>query len=315
MLAAMILCAMACSDKDTGKLATVVTGGAVVDGNTVKCDGQVTADGGSSVFDRGICYSQTTQTPTAEDAFASGGSGRGSFSAILQNLDGGTYYYRAYATNETGVAYGDIKSFMVNSPWIDMGLPSGLLWAKCNVGANNPEDYGNYYAWGETTPKEVYDMSTYIYCGGDYHSDLTKYCSNSIYGYNGYTDNLTTLQAMDDAATAALSNGARTPTQNEWKELLNNCFVIWDNQNGVYGFVFTSKSNGNTLFIPAAGLRYESELSDDGRKGFYWSSTLNVSQPQGAKAFVFDWADYDICDGYYGHSRYNGLSVRAVRQK
>lgn len=311
-----MLCAVACSDKETGELATVVTGGAVVDGSTVKCDGQVTADGGSSVFDRGICYSKTTQTPTANDAFASGGSGRGSFSAILQDLDGGTYYYRAYATNEAGVAYGDTKTFTVvnNSPWIDMGLPSGLLWAKCNVGASNPEDYGNYYAWGETTPKEVYDMSTYIFYSGEYHSDLTKYCSISGYGYNGYADNLTTLQAMDDAATAVLGNGARTPTISEWEELLNYCTYTWVIQNGVLGYKFTAV-NGNTLFLPAAGHRDESELWYDGSRGYYWSSTLFVGNPQGAKAFVFDSEDYDICDGNYGFGRIYGYSVRAVHQK
>lgn len=121
MLAAIILCAMACSDKESIELATVVTGGAVVDGNTVKCDGQVTADGGSSVFDRGICYSQTTQTPTAEDAFANGGNGRGSFSTILQGLDTGTYYYRSYATNEAGVAYGSTKTFSVKTNVNDDG--------------------------------------------------------------------------------------------------------------------------------------------------------------------------------------------------
>ena len=85
--------------------------------------------------------------------------------------------------------------------WVDLGLPSGLLWATRNVGANSPEDYGNYFAWAETSPKSVYDWDTYIYTCGNW-GDLTKYCDNSNYGCNGFTDNLTILQPGDDAATA-----------------------------------------------------------------------------------------------------------------
>ena len=92
--------------------------------------------------------------------------------------------------------------------WVDLGLPSGLLWAACNLGASSPEEYGDYYAWGETTTKEVYNWSMYKYSNGDY-DQLTKYCNSSSYGHNGFTDNLTTLDAMDDAATQKLGSGAR----------------------------------------------------------------------------------------------------------
>ena len=98
--------------------------------------------------------------------------------------------------------------------YVDLGLPSGLLWATCNVGANNPQDYGDYFAWGETTPKDFYSWSNYKYCRG--YEQLTKYCTMSDYGYNGYTDNLTTLLPEDDAATVNWGDGWRMPTKEEF---------------------------------------------------------------------------------------------------
>lgn len=85
--------------------------------------------------------------------------------------------------------------------WVDLGLPSGTLWATCNVGANKPEDYGDYFAWGETTTKSTYNWDTYIYANGPINK-LTKYCNNANYADNGFTDNLTTLQGRDDPATS-----------------------------------------------------------------------------------------------------------------
>ena len=90
--------------------------------------------------------------------------------------------------------------------WVDLGLPSGTLWATCNVGASKPEEYGDYFAWGETEPKDEYCWSTYLHCKGDYNS-LTKYCHQYDYGYNGFTDNLTELEPADDAATANWGSG------------------------------------------------------------------------------------------------------------
>ena len=193
--------------------------------------------------------------------------------------------------------------------WVDLGLPSGLLWATCNLGANSPEEYGNYYAWGGTQPKEVYNWSTYKYCtvyGAGNLETLTKYNTSSDYGT---PDNLTTLQAADDAATAALGSGARTPTKEEWQELLNNTTVKWTTVNGVNGRKFTSTANGNTLFLPAAGGRYGSELRSAGSNGGYWSSSLYESNPGRAWGFYFYSDDQGMGDG----SRYGGLSVRPVR--
>ena len=190
--------------------------------------------------------------------------------------------------------------------YVDLGLPSGLLWATCNVGADSPEDYGDYFAWGETVPKEYYNWSTYQYCNGNYNT-LTKYCYDAEYGNNGYVDNLTTLLPEDDAATANWGEGWRMPTKEEWEELRNNTTVTWTQQNGVNGRLFTA-SNGNSLFLPAAGVRYVDELGDAGDGGYYWSSSLSTDYPNGAWDFYFNSVVYPMHDVHrsYGHS------VRAV---
>ena len=161
--------------------------------------------------------------------------------------------------------------------YVDLGLPSGTLWATCNVGADNPEDYGDYFAWGETQPKDTYNWSTYQYCNGS-SSTLTKYCNNSSYGYNGFTDNLTTLLPEDDAVTANWGADWRMPTKEEWQELYQNTTHTWTTQNGVNGRLFTA-SNGNSLFLPAAGYRNYSNLGNAGSYGYYWSSSLGTGGP------------------------------------
>ena len=195
--------------------------------------------------------------------------------------------------------------------WVDLGLPSGLLWAKCNLGAAKPEDYGDYYAWGETTTKEVYNWSTYKYCNGGYFAHLTKYCDVSSFGYNGYTDNLTTLLAEDDAATAKLGNGARMPTVDEWDELFDNTTAEWMTMNGVTGRKLTA-SNGKSLFLPAAGYRWETELRLARNYVYYWSSSLPVGNPIFA-CYYNDYLsrNYDMELQYGGRAA--GLPVRAVR--
>ena len=191
--------------------------------------------------------------------------------------------------------------------WVDLGLPSGLLWAECNLGAAKPEEYGDYYAWGETATKEVYDWSTYKHCNGDYNQ-LTKYCTLSECGYNGFTDNLTTLQPSDDVATQKLGNGARMPTDYEWGELAANTTSEWTTVNGVCGRKLTA-SNGKSLFLPAAGYRYGSELYYAGEYGSYWSLSLPVYNPDNAWVFNFFADD----QGTRYRLRYNGFPVRAVR--
>lgn len=191
--------------------------------------------------------------------------------------------------------------------YVDLGLPSGTLWAICNVGATSPEDYGDYYAWGEIQPKDYYNWSPYQYCNGSPNT-LIKYCNRSSYGYNGFTDNLTTLQPEDDAATTNWGAGWRMPTREEWIELYNNTTVTWTTQNGVKGRLFTA-NNGNTLFLPAAGHRWDDELHYAGIHGYYWSSSLRTEIPTCARSFGFYSDEYSI--GWYYRSY--GLSVRPVR--
>lgn len=190
--------------------------------------------------------------------------------------------------------------------WVDLGLPSGLLWADRNVGAASPENYGYYYAWGETKPKEVYDWTTNAY-GNDYNG-LTKYCNNSDFGLNGFTDNLTTLEASDDAATVNIGGKARTPTKEEWQELINNTTSTWTTRNGVNGRLLTAP-NGKSIFLPAAGYRNGSSLFDAGENGRYWSSALYAGDPN--YAWLFGFISSNQYMGDYG--RFMGISVRAVR--
>ena len=194
--------------------------------------------------------------------------------------------------------------------YVNLGLSSGTLWATCNVGADNPEDYGDYFAWGETQSKTTYNWSTYIYCNGDYNQ-LTKYCTQSDFGFNGFTDNLKTLQSSDDAATANWGEGWRTPTYNQWVELLTKCSHSWTTQNGVKGCLFTGR-NGNSIFLPAASSRMDDDYRLVGDDGSYWSSSLNKGYPDGAKGFKFI-ISFDDCDLYDDLSRSSGRSVRAVR--
>ena len=274
--------------------------------------GNVTSDGGATVTARGFRYGTNSSNLSQ---IVQSGSGTGSFTAKLTGLiSGTTYYYKAYATNSEGTAYGEIRSFTTlvstgtqnGHDWVDLGLPSGTRWATCNVGASTPTAYGNYYAWGETTTKTTYNWSTYIYCNGS-NRTLTKYCSNSSYGNNEFTDNLTTLEASDDAATANWGTGWRMPTYDELNELKNNCTVTWTTQNGVNGRLFTGP-NGNSIFLPAAGYRNDSVLYNAGSSGYYWSSSLYTGGPYLARDLSFGSDGYDMGDC----GRHCGQSVRPV---
>ena len=190
--------------------------------------------------------------------------------------------------------------------YVDLGLPSGLKWATCNVGATTPEEYGDYFAWGETKPKTTYDWSTYKYCNGSYDT-MTKYCTSSSYGT---VDNKTTLELTDDAARVNWGGKWRMPTKAEQDELrsTSNCTWTWTTQNGVKGYKVTSKKNGNSIFLPAAGCRSDDYLDFAGGDGYYWSSSLDTSDSSGACNVGF----YSSLVYWYYGSRYYGRPVRAV---
>lgn len=188
--------------------------------------------------------------------------------------------------------------------WVDLGLPSGTLWATCNVGADTPEEYGDYFAWGETEPKEVYDWSTYKWTNQGVYS-LTKYCTNSTFGYNGFVDNKTELDPEDDAAYVNWGENWRMPTYVQLDELNTECTWTWTTQNGVYGRLVTGP-NGNTIFLPASGLK-KNTLNAVGSYGIYWTRTLS-GYPGNACSFRF----YSEKCYWYSFDRYYGLTVRPV---
>lgn len=195
--------------------------------------------------------------------------------------------------------------------WVDLGLPSGLLWADCNLGANVPEEYGGYYAWGETETKTNYRWLTYRYCTAE-NSIYEVLLTLTKYNYIdtlGATDTLTVLEAMDDAASANLGGGARTPTKEEWEELIANTTSEWTTVNGVNGRLLTA-SNGNSIFLPAAGSILRTALSGVNNSGLYWASTLGSISPSKAWGFYFHFALQDMdCE----NARSLGQSIRPVR--
>lgn len=192
--------------------------------------------------------------------------------------------------------------------YVDLGLPSGILWATCNVGAEKPEDYGDYFAWGEIQSKSIYYWSTYNYCDGG-RDKLTKYCNDSVYGVNGFTDYLTILEPVDDAATVHWGVGWRTPTREEWGELYSNTDNEFSILNGVEGWLFTA-NNGNCLFLPCADWIY-GPVESRTFSGDYWSSSYVdfLTGPDYAWCFYFGWSSCQI----QSVERSLGLSVRPVR--
>ena len=200
---------------------------------------------------------------------------------------------------------------------VDLGLPSGLKWATCNVGATKPEEYGNYYAWGETSTKSHYTCSTYKWATVTQSGRLetfTKYNTSSDYGT---VDNKTTLELADDAARANWGGAWRMPTYAEWMELEENCTWTWTTLNGKNGYKVKG-ANGNSIFLPAAGHRDYDVLVNAGGdyyygQGYYWSSSLYTDNPH--YVWYVDFCPNDVGwspDYGYDTDRCRGLPVRPV---
>ncbi len=189
--------------------------------------------------------------------------------------------------------------------WVDLGLPSGTLWATCNVGASAPEEYGDYFAWGETVPKSNYNLETYKWYNST-SDKLTKYCTDDKYGTVDYK---TELEPADDAATVNWGAGACMPSLEQIQELLDNCSWQWTQRNGVYGQLGTGP-NGNIIFLPAAGGRWRESLDEVGSWGYYLSRTLYPRDSYGAYNLEFD-SEYLDWDEEYRY-RYYGFTVRPV---
>ena len=289
---------------------------------SAKCGGTVTASG-YSVGNCGLCYSELPN-PTVSSYITSDQVGTGTFTSTMSGLEPGTkYYVRAYATTSSGTLYGEQKEFTTlgdnnggdddddddngdgndgpttgtinGHEWVDLGLPSGLKWATCNVGADSPEDYGNYYAWGETTTKSTYTED----------NSLTYGLNESQLQSQGYIDGSGNLTPSHDAATANWGGSWRMPTKLEMEELILNCSWKLINQNGIYGCLLTG-SNGSSIFLPAAGLIYNSSSDHVGKVGRNYGST-----PSDDSAYTINFGQNLGCyvDDYI---RYWGKSIRPV---
>lgn len=199
-----------------------------------------------------------------------------------------------------------IVTFNKNIPEgaVDLGLPSGTLWADRNIGADSPEGYGDYFAWGETRPKSTYSWSTYKYCKGS-SSTMTKYCTDSSYGT---VDNKTVLEPSDDAATANWGAAWRMPTHAEQEELNKKCTWTWTTRNGVNGYKVKGP-NGNSIFLPAAGYRNGSGVNYAGSSGYCLSASLYEHFTTSAWYMFFS-SDYH--NSYGDGDRDRGRTVRAV---
>ena len=202
--------------------------------------------------------------------------------------------------NETNSTTGTINGHA----YVDLGL--SVKWATCNVGASKPEDYGDYYAWGETTTKSDYDWDTYKWCKGT-DDTMTKYCTDSDYGT---VDNRTTLTSSDDVATVKWGSKWRMPTKEEMEELDEDCTWTWTTQSGVNGMKVIGP-NGNSIFLPAAGNRNGTDLNYRGSNGYYWSATLYENHSNDAYLLYFG-SGYS---GWYYHCyRDYGHTVRPVTE-
>ncbi len=226
-----------------------------------------------------------------------------------------------YRNNNIGLrlALGDTghSSPLTPGEAIDLGLPSGTKWASCNVGASSPEEYGGYYAWGETEEKESYNWSTYKWMneGQSSWSQINKYTfadgQTSACWYRDGTfigDGKTTLDPEDDVAHVKWGGNWRMPTREQIDELISNCSSEWTTLNGVNGWKFTGP-NGNSIFLPAADFRDDQSWVYPDLEGGYWSSSLDAEYSYWACDLHFYMGDVS-CVAY---SRFSGHSVRPVR--
>ena len=214
----------------------------------------------------------------------------------------GTCVITCSATDGSGVK-AECQVMVDEHDWVDLGLPSGTLWATCNVGASSPEEYGDYFAWGETTTSSTYDWSAY-FDTDDGGSTFMKYNNNG-----GKME----LDPADDAATANWGSNWQMPSLEQIQELINREYTTRTSttQNGVDGRKITSNSNGNSIFLPAAGYRFDSSLYYPGSDGFYWSRSLYADNSANANLLFFTSSGITCRNDL----RYAGFSVRPVRVK
>ena len=306
----------------TEKYETIVNTSSVTDitTNSAICGGNIMSDEAENIVERGICWSTSSQ-PDINDFCAASGAGAGSFSCNMTGLeDNTTYYVKAYAKMYDYVVYGEQRSFKTEEDdevcdpdgeisghgYVDLGLPSGLKWATCNVGASSPEDYGDYFAWGETSPKAEYSWDTYLHLND---IDGDGWCDNGEATINSDISG----NAQYDAATANWGGSWRMPTKDEMQELVDHCEWEWTQVNGVGGLKVIGP-NGSCIFLPAAGRRVGTSLSNGYFYGYYWSSMPDDYVNYDDTAFSL----YFNLDNGYEYvgilNRFNGLTVRPITE-
>ncbi|MBQ9201812.1 MAG: Ig-like domain-containing protein [Bacteroidales bacterium] len=256
-----------------------------------------------------------TYTWTSSDNSVATVDEKGKVTAVAR----GTAIIKATANDGSGVSSSCqvlVRSNSCPDGAVDLGL--SVYWSTCNLSesglVNSPEVYGDYFAWGETSSKlnVPYDWSSYKWCNGS-STSLTKY---NIYSSYGTVDNKTTLDSEDDVAHVILGGSWRMPTDAEWRELLEKCSWTWTsnyNGTGVAGRIVTSNVEGykdKSIFLPAAGGRSVTSLSDAGSRGYYWSSSLLTDYPGYAWNVVF----YSGYASWGVDNRYFGFSVRPVSE-
>ena len=259
----------------------------------------------------GIMYDKNQVFESAEKVVATGLDSKNKFTVTVTGLEASTkYYYRSYVMKGMAVKCGEVKSFTTKESRmpagaVDLGL--SVYWGTTNIGASKPEDYGDYYAWGETETKSDYSWSTYKW--GKSTTSLTKYNTSSS---NGTVDKKTFLDSEDDVAHVKLGGNWRMPTYEEWIALLTQCTWDYTTRNGVKGY-FVTAPNGNSIFLPASGNRPNTSLSDDGSGGYYLSSSLDTNYPY--RAWALSWSQsYTMVLGWYSVPRWYGHTVRPVAE-
>ena len=210
--------------------------------------------------------------------------------------------------------------------YVDLGLSSGTLWATCNLGAKSPEQFGDYYGWGETKPHFYKDKWSkplqegyYGYCWPNYRlcnrsfKTLTKYCCHEMYGNKGFTDNRVLLNPEDDAASVIMGRQWHIPTEEQWQELIDEGVWTWTNNyknTSVSGYIVANRYNNDVhIFLPDAGFYDTNRFCQGGYTGDYWSSSLDRDNSSYARFVSFH---YDDCY-VVRNNRYYGISIRAVR--
>jgi hypothetical protein len=200
--------------------------------------------------------------------------------------------------------YAEFRRTLNGHEYVDLGLPSGLKWATCNVGADAPENAGGYYAWGETEEKDDYSWKTYKYYD-DVYATVTKYCIHERFGL---VDGEKTLGAEDDVANVKWGATWRIPTYEEQQELCNKCTWEWTTVNGVSGYQVTGP-NGNSIFLPAGGYKNDGNIFNKVSCGYYWSSS--VLKKSSNRAYYLQFNSEEYTKGDFSR-RYSGRNIRPV---